>query len=175
MSFGVIEVGQGWMGYVYSERGLARLTLPLDSRHDAYDALGPDVFGAGGEDNKAAVGMLKAFLKSYFAGRPADAAPFTVDLAGHTEFQTQVLERVRAIPRGETLSYGELAAEVGRPGAARAVGATMASNPVCVIIPCHRVVAADGGLGGYGGGLPMKRRMLEMEGALDPPFTRRLV
>ena len=175
MGFGVIEAGQGWMGYVYSELGLARLTLPHDSRQEAFEELGPDVFAAGVGENGTAVGRRTAFLQAYFDGRPADAPPFSIDLAGHTEFQTDVLERVRAIPRGETLSYGQVAAEVGRPGAARAVGATMAANPVCVIIPCHRVVAADGGLGGYGGGLSMKRRMLEMEGALNPPFTRRLV
>ena len=168
MGFGVIEIDHGWMGYVYSERGLSRLTLPRDSRQEAFDELGADVFAAGGGEDAAAVGLLTVFLKAYFDGRPANATPFTLDLAGYTEFQTQVLERVRDIPRGEVLSYGQVAAEVGRPAAARAVGATMAANPVCVIIPCHRVVAADGGLGGYGGGLSMKRRMLEMEGALSP-------
>lgn len=165
MGFGAIEIEHKWIGYVYSEEGLSRLTLPQGSRQEALDELGEDVLSASGADDD--IEALTAFMETYFDGGQADAAAFTLDLDGYTEFQTQVLERVRAIPRGEVLTYGQVAADVGRPGAARAVGATMAANPVCVIIPCHRVIAGDGGLGGFGGGLPLKRRMLEMEGALS--------
>jgi len=69
-----------------------------------------------------------------------------------------------AVPPGATISYGELAELVGHPGAARAVGTTMATNPVPIILPCHRVLASDGTLGGYGGGLDMKRELLGIEG-----------
>ncbi len=74
-----------------------------------------------------------------------------------------VLERVAAIPYGHTLTYGAIARAIGKPGAARAVGAANARNPLPLLIPCHRVVASNG-LGGYGGGLAMKRRLLELEG-----------
>lgn len=78
-------------------------------------------------------------------------------------FHRMVLERVAAIPYGHTLTYGAIARAIGKPGAARAVGAANARNPLPLLIPCHRVVASNG-LGGYGGGLAMKRRLLELEG-----------
>ena len=76
------------------------------------------------------------------------------------------LKATRSIPRGETRSYGDIAVQVGRPGGARAVGQVMASNPIAVLVPCHRVIASDGGLGGYGGHLEVKRRLLTLEGAM---------
>jgi len=85
-----------------------------------------------------------------------------------------VWELTRAIPRGHTRAYGEIAREVGSPGAARAVGQSMARNPWPVVVPCHRVVASDGSLTGFGGGLVMKRRMLEMEGCLVSEGQQRL-
>ncbi len=81
-----------------------------------------------------------------------------------TAFQEKVWHALARIPFGEVRSYGEIAEAIGRPGASRAVGQANHNNPVAPIIPCHRVVASDGGLGGYGGGLDLKRRMLEMEG-----------
>jgi AraC family transcriptional regulator of adaptative response/methylated-DNA-[protein]-cysteine methyltransferase len=92
-----------------------------------------------------------------------EAAP-AVDVAG-TEFQRQVWEALRQIPRGATLSYGELAAAVGRPGAARAVGRAVASNPLAVLVPCHRVLPATGGQGGYRWGVSRKAALLAWEGA----------
>jgi methylated-DNA-[protein]-cysteine S-methyltransferase len=77
-----------------------------------------------------------------------------------------VWEAIRAIPQGETLSYSELAAAVGRPRAVRAVGAATGANPVSILVPCHRVVGANGALTGYAGGLERKRRLLEHEGAV---------
>lgn len=83
--------------------------------------------------------------------------------AGNTPLQREIYRVVSAIRPGNTMSYGEVAAAAGRPKAARAVGTAMAHNPFPPIIPCHRVVASNGGLGGYAGGLDMKRRMLTME------------
>ena len=83
-----------------------------------------------------------------------------------TDFQRRVWSLTRAIPRGETRTYGKLAREAGSPNAARAVGQSMARNPWPVIVPCHRVVGHDGRLTGFGGGVEMKRKMLVMEGAL---------
>ena len=103
-------------------------------------------------------------LDEYFAGeRSRFTAP--VDLDGVTApFRRRVLETLRDdVGYGETVAYGELAAMAGRPGAARAVGSAMATNPVPILIPCHRVVAADG-IGGYGCGLDRKRTLLALEG-----------
>ena len=102
-------------------------------------------------------------LSEYLAGERRD---FTVpvDLSGVTDFSRLVLEECRRLPYGQTLSYGELAAALGRPKAARAVGQALGRNPVPLIVPCHRILAAGGGLGGFGLGLEAKRRLLELEG-----------
>lgn len=89
---------------------------------------------------------------------------FDVPLAPEgTAFQKQVWEALLKIPYGETSSYGKLARDIGKPGAARAVGMANNRNPIPVIIPCHRVIGADGSLTGYGGGLPMKKKLLALE------------
>lgn len=83
-----------------------------------------------------------------------------------TPFQQSVWKQIARIPRGKTLTYAELARLAGRPGAARAAGAATGRNPISVVVPCHRVVGANGGLTGYAGGIPRKVKLLEMEGAL---------
>ena len=101
-------------------------------------------------------------MGQYLAGR---RRRFTVpvDLSGVPAFQRRVLQALRRVPYGRTITYGQLAARAGRPRAARAVGQAMAHNPVPLIVPCHRVVASGGGLGGFGGGLALKRRLLALE------------
>jgi methylated-DNA-[protein]-cysteine S-methyltransferase len=100
-------------------------------------------------------------LGAYFAG---ERQSFDLDLAPvGTAFQLRVWQALRSIPYGETRSYGQLAAEIGRPGASRAVGAANGSNPLSIVVPCHRVIGADGSLTGFGGGLPRKKWLLEME------------
>jgi len=84
-----------------------------------------------------------------------------------TPFQLEVWNQLLLIPYGETRSYGQLAATLGNPNASRAVGRANGTNPISIIIPCHRVIGANGTLTGYGGGLPMKRRLLELEGVLN--------
>jgi methylated-DNA-[protein]-cysteine S-methyltransferase len=104
-------------------------------------------------------------LQAYASGARDQFRDVQVDPGPLTDFQRRVLNRCRRIPYGRTLTYGELATQAGYPGAARAVGNCMAANPIPLIIPCHRVVASGGGLGGYSavGGLKMKRRLLELE------------
>jgi O-6-methylguanine DNA methyltransferase len=103
-------------------------------------------------------------LGTYFRGEgPIPPLPQGVLLPASTPFRTQVYHAVRAIPHGETRTYREVAESVGRPAAARAVGAAMADNPVAPLIPCHRVVGSDGGLRGYAGGIDMKQRLIDME------------
>lgn len=105
-------------------------------------------------------------LSEYFARR---RRTFDLPLAPEgTPFQRRVWTTLATIPYGQTISYAELAARVGRPGAARAVGAANGRNPLPIVLPCHRVIGADGSLTGFGGGLPAKRFLLELEGALPP-------
>ncbi len=102
-------------------------------------------------------------LDEYFAGQ---RRTFDLPLAPHgTVFRHRVWEQLRMIDYGETISYGELARRVGDPNAARAVGLANGANPIAIIIPCHRVIGADGSLTGYGGGVERKRTLLELEGA----------
>ena len=105
---------------------------------------------------------LEEQLRDYFAGRRA-AFDLPLELPG-SAFQERVWSELRQIPYGETISYRELAMRVGTPAASRAVGRANGANRLAVIVPCHRVVAAGGGLGGYGGGLAAKRHLLDLEG-----------
>ncbi len=108
--------------------------------------------------------QLAAELEEYFAGRRrAFGVPLRVT---GTEFQRRVWRELRRIPYGRTMSYGELARRIGRPGAQRAVGQANHRNPIAIVIPCHRVVSVGGKLGGYGGGLWRKQYLLELERGL---------
>lgn len=100
-------------------------------------------------------------LKAYFAG---ELQTFEVTLAPQgTPFQRRVWSELERIPYGETISYGQLAARIGNPNASRAVGLANGSNPISIIVPCHRVIGANGKLTGYGGGLPVKEKLLALE------------
>ncbi|MFI6622783.1 methylated-DNA--[protein]-cysteine S-methyltransferase [Streptomyces sp. NPDC050528] len=102
-----------------------------------------------------------AQLQAYFAG---ELKEFTIQLRLHgTPFQQTVWDQLRRIPYGETRSYGDLADALGNPGASRAVGLANGKNPIGIIVPCHRVVGANGSLTGYGGGLDRKQRLLDFE------------
>lgn len=109
-------------------------------------------------------------LRAYFGGERGALEAQPVALHG-TAFQVAVWKQLRRIPPGRTISYATLADRVGRVGAFRAVGAANGRNPVALFVPCHRVIASDGTLGGYGGGLERKRRLLELEGALEPALV----
>ena len=100
-------------------------------------------------------------LEQYFAGV---RTKFDVSLAPEgTPFQMAVWQQLRGIPYGKTCSYKEIAAAIGQPKAVRAVGSANGRNPLCIVVPCHRVIAADGSLGGYSGGLDLKSRLLDLE------------
>ncbi|MEU6485241.1 methylated-DNA--[protein]-cysteine S-methyltransferase [Streptomyces sp. NPDC046887] len=109
-------------------------------------------------------------LDAYFAGRIQDFdVPLDWSLIGG--FNRQVLrELASGVRYGTVVGYGELAGRVGQPGAAQAVGAAMAANPLPIVVPCHRVVEGDGGIGGFGGGLETKRQLLALEGVLPEPL-----
>jgi len=104
-------------------------------------------------------------LDEYFAG---ERRVFDLPLAPRgTAFQREVWNALRGIPYGETISYAQLALRIGKPSAMRAVGAANGRNPLPIVVPCHRVIGADGSLTGFGGGLPTKRFLLELEGAIE--------
>lgn len=115
----------------------------------------------GWERDDAALAEVTRQLDEYFAGARVE---FDLVLAPRgTPFQREVWDQLCRIPYGETISYGELAKRVDRPGAARAVGSANGQNPIAIIVPCHRVIGADGSLTGFGGGLPWKRWLLNRE------------
>jgi methylated-DNA-[protein]-cysteine S-methyltransferase len=140
--FTLFDTALGRCGIAWGERGIAAVELP--GRDDA--------------------------IASLFAGEPEDLSSVVLDLDDVPEFDLRVYECARAIPPGETRSYGEIATRLGEPGAAQAVGRALARNPVPIVVPCHRVLAANGALHGFSapGGLETKRRMLALEGALAP-------
>ena len=116
---------------------------------------------AGATRNAARI--VAAQLGEYFAGKRRE---FDLDLAPYgTDFQLRVWQALRAIPYGAVRNYGDIARAIGQPGAARAVGQANGCNPLPIVIPCHRVIASDGTIGGYSGGLAIKHRLLALEGA----------
>jgi len=117
------------------------------------------------ESSTGALAETVRQLREYFAGKRAD---FDLPLAPEgTSFQREVWRKLQEIPYGETISYGELAKRVGNPKASRAVGSANGKNPIPIVIPCHRVIAGNGTLGGFGGGLTVKQQLL----ALEKPIT----
>ncbi len=110
-------------------------------------------------------------LNAYFQGNVGTLDALPVRLRG-TPFQEAVWNELRRIPAGTTISYGELAGRVGRPGAQRAVGAANGANPVSIVVPCHRVIRSDGSLSGYGGGADRKKWLLAHEGAIPATAER---
>jgi methylated-DNA-[protein]-cysteine S-methyltransferase len=147
-----------------SNSGLLRTTLPQTSSQKARQLLGDRVNDA--TWSPAFFAGLRRRLRSYLAGS-REAFPDALDLSPATSFQRQVWEITRLIPYGETRSYSWVAEQLGKAGAVRAVGQALGRNPLPIIVPCHRVVAKDGRLGGYSGGVEMKRHLLNLE-ALKP-------
>jgi len=145
------ETSLGWIALTWTQQGLRTLSL----------------FGAertGRSDPPAWVLEAAELIRRHLAGEPADMTGIPVDLRGLPPFRRRVLETLRSTRTGETFTYGQLARLAGSPGAARAVGQAMARNPLPIVIPCHRVVAADGP-GGFSlfGSLASKERLLALE------------
>ena len=150
------------MGVLASDRGIRKLALPEPSPQRAAEQLQPEAGDA--KLAPARFEGLRQQLEAYFAGEVV-AFDQELDLEESTPFLSRAWMACRSIPRGETRSYAWLAQQAGSPRAVRAAGQAMARNPVAIIIPCHRVIASDGSLQGYGGGLGLKRRLLELERA----------
>ncbi len=157
----------GWFAVAWSDQGLAALTFGHADGETAQAALRcsatvPTALDDDDQEKRALVVRMQAYVD----GRRDDFRDVPLDLTGLTDFQRRVSLACRAIPWGETLTYGQLAARVGSPEAARAVGGVMARNRLPIVIPCHRVLGTAGSLGGYSaaGGLTTKRRLLHLEG-----------
>ena len=163
MKYAILETPIGWMGIVASDEGVKRLTIPLPTPDEAMQGIAHEATTA--ELDNEHFAEFEEKLQRLFDGYDVSLDDEHLDLPDAPDFTRAVWQATREIPRGETRSYGDLAAAVGRPRGARAVGQVMASNPVAVLIPCHRVIASDRGLGGYGGHIQMKKRLLKLEGA----------
>jgi len=162
VAYHVMSSPLGLLFLARTERGL-RLVEFMDRRSlkRTIAAHEEDLPGATWEPSLLELKPVTDQIEDYFCGTVTEFH-VTLDLAG-TEFQLQVWKALRAIPYGETRSYGQVAKAIGQPKAARAVGLANNQNPVVIIVPCHRVVGADGSLTGYGGGLPRKRKLLDLE------------
>ncbi len=160
MKYALCETKLGWVGLGIDDGAICTATLPT-TREAAQEAVAR--WGAGVPAGAVEAAPLIDLVRRAAEGEDVDMNGH-VRFVGGTPFHRAVWEAILSIPRGATISYAELAHRVGRPGAARAVGQAVGANPVPLLVPCHRVVDADGGLGGFGGGLPMKRALLEQEG-----------
>jgi methylated-DNA-[protein]-cysteine S-methyltransferase len=171
MAASIFVTPLGWMGVAGSGTTVVALTMGHASPEEVHSALAARARAHGGAGANGALEErdwypeLRRALDRYARGQFVDFRPFKIDVGRTTEYRKRVLEAARQIPYGQTLSYGELAAKAGKPRAARAVGSAMASNPISLLIPCHRVVAAGGKLGGFScrTGVELKQRLLEME------------
>ncbi len=152
----------GWIGVAYSERGIVSLHLPRDSRSEALANLQREFADAPVVDQ--APDEIAREMIEYAEGQRRKF-DLKLDWSVLKPFQRAVLEAANTIPFGETRTYGWIAKQIGMPKASRAVGRALATNPIPIILPCHRVLGSDGGLHGYGGGLPMKAKLLRLEGA----------
>jgi methylated-DNA-[protein]-cysteine S-methyltransferase len=158
--FTTFKTSYGWVGLVGSTAGLRGVALPQPSEKAAIASLSGDVTQA--MPSSARFTDLIKRLQAYFSGNKVNFSD-TIDYHGYTPFQCAVWEAARQIPQGQTRSYGWLAGQMGKPKAARAVGQALGKNPFPIIVPCHRVLAGDGGLGGFTGGLNMKKSLLALE------------
>jgi len=163
VGFDVIESPIGPLLVAATNRGLARIffdaepELHLERLAQAY---GPRVLRSAGSVDSA-----HRQLDEYFSGSRS-SFELDVDLRGSAPFAQHVLDELARVPYGQTTTYGTLAAKVGSPRGARAVGMVMNRNPIPIVLPCHRVVGANGSLTGYAGGLDVKEKLLQLEGAL---------
>jgi methylated-DNA-[protein]-cysteine S-methyltransferase len=161
--YDVVESPLGPLLVAATEQGLLRIYFDADPEQQLEllaRAAGTRLLRA-----PRSVDAARRELDEYFSGgrRSFD---LSIDLRGAAPFTAEVLAQLARVPYGQTATYGELASRVGHPRAARAVGTVMNRNPVPIVLPCHRVVGASGGLVGYGGGLERKEQLLRLEGAL---------
>jgi len=160
MAYTIFNVDLGWVGILGSANGLMHITLPQHSVNEVRQLLANHT-----KDATWSPGLFKDLverLRTYFRGCQV-AFPDKLDFSQATHFQRKVWEMTRLIPYGETRSYHWVAKQIRNPNAMRAVGQALGRNPLPIIIPCHRVIASNGKLGGFGGGLEMKKHLISLE------------
>ncbi len=156
----LIRASFGWVAARARRGRLLALSLPAPTKDAAVAACGA---GRLGKPDRLLLSLADELIR-YFAGEPVKLGRYPVDLSAHPSFRRRALLAARQIPYGEVRTYGWVASRAGRPRAGRAAGQAMSRNPIPLVIPCHRVIAAGGRLGGFGGGLKMKRALLQLEG-----------
>jgi methylated-DNA-[protein]-cysteine S-methyltransferase len=163
--YSLFETAIGTCGIAWSERGLVRLQLP-HAQPAATERLLAHRATRASPPLPPAIEQAIEQVQSYASGHAQDFASIVLDLTGVAVFEQSVYAAARAIPFGETLSYGELARQIGAPDAARAVGQALGHNPIPIIIPCHRILAKGHRIGGFSapGGARTKERLLALEG-----------
>lgn len=167
MAFRLIETELGWFGLAWSAAGITRVYLPGLTPESLRERLAS--FGAEDAQGPAFVEEAVRLVEAYARGEHVSFATLPLDLDGVNDFNRRAYEDIRAIGWGETTTYGEIARRLGDVGLSRAVGQAMGSNPIPLIVPCHRVLASGGKTGGFSapGGAVAKMRMLALEG-VDP-------
>jgi methylated-DNA-[protein]-cysteine S-methyltransferase len=172
----VFETVLGVCGIAWNDRGVTAFQLPEATKRQTEDRLAKRAAAARADRIPKPIRAVIRKAQRHLEGDAQDFRDVAVDLDGTGPFARRVYEVARTIPAGRTTTYGELAARAGSPGGSRAVGRAMGTNPIPLIIPCHRVLAAGNRPGGFSahGGLATKARMLEIEGAtLGPPAVKR--
>ena len=167
LGFSVFETALGHVGLAWSERGVLGVQLPEAGESATRARLARRFPGARETTPPPALAPAVAGIVALLRGERSDLCGVPLDLSRVEPFACRVYEVARTIAPGETLSYGEIARRLGEPDAARAVGEALARNPLPILVPCHRVLAAGGRLGGVSarGGVATKRRLLALEGA----------
>jgi len=163
----VFRTALGWVGVAATEQGICRIVLPKKDKAAVERELrGSELAVRSSEEynssNPLIVKKTVKLLQRYFSGESV-SFDLPLDLRYYTPFQQAVWKAAAAIPSGETQSYAWIAKRIRNPKASRAVGQALGANPVPVIIPCHRVISAAGTMGGFSGGIGMKKRLLELE------------
>lgn len=158
--YDLFQTSVGWIAAVASTHGLISVSLPEKTPQCAFYKVATKYPGV--VYSPEALQELRVFIKEYIEGKSVVFGG-VLDLNRASTFLRKVLETVRAIPEGETMTYKEIAIRIGKPKATRAVGQSISRNPLPLIIPCHRVIGTDGKLHGYQGGLEKKRGLLLLE------------
>ncbi|HSH93691.1 MAG TPA: methylated-DNA--[protein]-cysteine S-methyltransferase [Roseimicrobium sp.] len=156
-----IQTNDGTFAATFNERGLSQLRFPAAAPAYRFIANDPNL----PPSVKEWADLTASAIHGILSGRAPDKLP-PMDISPGSEFQQEVWLAMLEIPMGQTRSYGELAKKIGRPKAVRALGGACGANPIPVLIPCHRVLAAQGSIGGFSGGLDWKRLLLGREGVL---------
>lgn len=161
--YDIFKTRWGWFGLLGSENGLIRTCLPVARKEAVQGRMLSDVPNA--KRSKNAFSVQEKRIQDYYKGQPVDFSDVRVCLDGFSEFQQTVLVALRTVKYADVVTYGQIAQLAGSPKAARAIGSTMAANPLPLIIPCHRVIKADGTPGHFTapGGTDTKTKMLELE------------